>query len=249
MPREGALPGSPRRDLTRVSTVPPLSYARKKYDPAGKEAFEDANAWVALSDIFTNILNNPILQSTYLILHDLRNCTCRTLFANCALFPYSTIHGRAGLRPFIVPTFHLISLWIQIQTSDFCTTPRAPPVAHIFYSQNSSTFYKSESYDTAQWRLLPWLSPNSSARAKSWVLSLSASLVVRYVVYHCDSYSEHAFLTSPSANLALTLLHPPSYLADSSRNFTKSLDTTFAMTIPSILTKRSCLTATPSTAT
>jgi hypothetical protein len=33
-----------------------VSHVRKKYDQAGKALFEDANAWVALSEIFTSIL-------------------------------------------------------------------------------------------------------------------------------------------------------------------------------------------------
>jgi hypothetical protein len=33
-----------------------IPYIRKKHDHAGKTLFEDANAWVALSEIFTNIL-------------------------------------------------------------------------------------------------------------------------------------------------------------------------------------------------
>src|SRR5215469_8908676 len=33
-----------------------ISHIRKKHDHAGKSLFEDANAWVAMSEIFTNIL-------------------------------------------------------------------------------------------------------------------------------------------------------------------------------------------------
>ena len=33
-----------------------IPYARKKYNHAGKALFEDANGWVALSEIFTDIL-------------------------------------------------------------------------------------------------------------------------------------------------------------------------------------------------
>ena len=47
---------------------------RKKYDHAGKALFEDANAWVALSKIFANILQDPGLKSTYLIVDGLDEC-------------------------------------------------------------------------------------------------------------------------------------------------------------------------------
>jgi hypothetical protein len=51
-----------------------LSHVRKKYDQAGKALFEDANAWVALSEIFTSILQDPGLNSTYLIIDALDEC-------------------------------------------------------------------------------------------------------------------------------------------------------------------------------
>jgi hypothetical protein len=51
-----------------------VSHIRKKYDHAGKALFEDANAWVALSEIFTNILQDPNLNSTYLIIDALDEC-------------------------------------------------------------------------------------------------------------------------------------------------------------------------------
>jgi hypothetical protein len=51
-----------------------LSHVRKKYDHASKALFEDANAWVALSEIFTSILQDPGLNSTYLIIDALGEC-------------------------------------------------------------------------------------------------------------------------------------------------------------------------------
>jgi len=51
-----------------------ISHVRKKYDHAGKTLFEDANSWVALSEIFTNILQDPTLKSAYLIIDALDEC-------------------------------------------------------------------------------------------------------------------------------------------------------------------------------
>jgi hypothetical protein len=51
-----------------------ISHVRKKYDHAGKTLFEDANAWVALSGIFTCILQDPSLKSIYLIIDALDEC-------------------------------------------------------------------------------------------------------------------------------------------------------------------------------
>jgi hypothetical protein len=51
-----------------------ISHIRKKCDHACKSLYEDANAWVALSEIFTNILQDPSLNSTYLIIDALDEC-------------------------------------------------------------------------------------------------------------------------------------------------------------------------------
>ena len=58
-----------------VSQQPSLtSCVRKKYDHAGKSIFEDANAWVALTEIFADVLRNPSLITTYLIIDALDEC-------------------------------------------------------------------------------------------------------------------------------------------------------------------------------
>ena len=51
-----------------------ISHIRKKYDHAGQTLFEDANAWLALSEIFTNILQDPSLKDSYVIIDALDEC-------------------------------------------------------------------------------------------------------------------------------------------------------------------------------
>jgi hypothetical protein len=51
-----------------------VSHIRKKYDHAGKPLFEDANAWVALTKIFVDVLRDPNLSTTYLIIDALDEC-------------------------------------------------------------------------------------------------------------------------------------------------------------------------------
>ncbi|KAH6714006.1 NACHT domain-containing protein [Leptodontidium sp. MPI-SDFR-AT-0119] len=51
-----------------------ISHVRKKYDQAGKALFEDSNTWVALSEIFANILQDPKLNNTCLIVDALDEC-------------------------------------------------------------------------------------------------------------------------------------------------------------------------------
>ncbi|CAN9363411.1 unnamed protein product [Alternaria alternata] len=51
-----------------------MSHIRGKYDHAGKALFEDANAWVALSDIFTSMTQDKGLKRTYLVVDALDEC-------------------------------------------------------------------------------------------------------------------------------------------------------------------------------
>jgi hypothetical protein len=51
-----------------------VSHIRKKHDHAGKTLFEDANAWVAVAEIFTDVLRDPSLNKTYLIIDALDEC-------------------------------------------------------------------------------------------------------------------------------------------------------------------------------
>lgn len=52
-----------------------ISHVRREYDKAGAKVFEDANAWEALLGILTDILRDPLLQTTYLIIDALDECT------------------------------------------------------------------------------------------------------------------------------------------------------------------------------
>ncbi|KAF1960416.1 WD40 repeat-like protein [Byssothecium circinans] len=51
-----------------------VSHIRAKHDRAGKALFEDANAWVALREIFTNILQDAGIRHTHLIVDALDEC-------------------------------------------------------------------------------------------------------------------------------------------------------------------------------
>jgi len=51
-----------------------ISHIRKKHDHAGKALFEDTNAWIALSEMFTNMLQDPSLNNTFLIIDALDEC-------------------------------------------------------------------------------------------------------------------------------------------------------------------------------
>ncbi|EHK15882.1 uncharacterized protein TRIVIDRAFT_195814 [Trichoderma virens Gv29-8] len=51
-----------------------ISHVRKKYDQAGGKLFEGQNTWIVLSDIFTDILRDPKLKRTYLVVDALDEC-------------------------------------------------------------------------------------------------------------------------------------------------------------------------------
>ena len=51
-----------------------ISHVRKRYDQAGKQLFEDKNAWVAQSKIFGEILHDPNMKGAYFIVDALDEC-------------------------------------------------------------------------------------------------------------------------------------------------------------------------------
>ncbi|KAK5662998.1 hypothetical protein OQA88_6412 [Cercophora sp. LCS_1] len=58
-----------------ISQQPALiSHVRKQYDLAGRSTFEGTNAWEILCEIFTAILQDPVLKTTYLIIDALDEC-------------------------------------------------------------------------------------------------------------------------------------------------------------------------------
>jgi hypothetical protein len=58
-----------------VNQQPSLaSHIYKKHDHVGKALFEDVNAWVALTEIFIDVLQDPSLSTTYLIIDALDEC-------------------------------------------------------------------------------------------------------------------------------------------------------------------------------
>lgn len=52
-----------------------ICHVRDKYDHAGKQLFEDSNAWIALSKILKAILDDPCLENVVLIIVALDECT------------------------------------------------------------------------------------------------------------------------------------------------------------------------------
>jgi hypothetical protein len=58
-----------------VSQQPALTtHVRKRYDQAGRSMFEDANAWIALSETFADVLQDPNLDTTYILVDALDEC-------------------------------------------------------------------------------------------------------------------------------------------------------------------------------
>lgn len=72
-----------------------ISHVRKRYDLAGKQLFEDRNAWVALSEIFSSILNDPNLDMAYIIIDALDECTTGLDLLLDFIIDKSAAHPRA----------------------------------------------------------------------------------------------------------------------------------------------------------
>lgn len=51
-----------------------IFHVRRLYDKAGKQIFENVNAWEALSEMLTCILKDPLSETTYLIIDALDEC-------------------------------------------------------------------------------------------------------------------------------------------------------------------------------
>ena len=51
-----------------------ISHVQKRCEQAGKSVFEDANAWVTLSEILGSLLQDPSLKTTYLVVDALDEC-------------------------------------------------------------------------------------------------------------------------------------------------------------------------------
>jgi hypothetical protein len=63
-----------------VSQQPSLIWhVSKRYDHAGKGVFEDANAWISVMEILTNVLQDPDLYPAYMILDGLDECVSNDL--------------------------------------------------------------------------------------------------------------------------------------------------------------------------
>src|SRR5438128_596702 len=70
----GLSQGYATRGLPLVPTLGRNINVWKKYNYTGKAFFKDANGWIALFEIFTNILQNPSLKSVYLVVNVLDEC-------------------------------------------------------------------------------------------------------------------------------------------------------------------------------
>ncbi|KAK3384604.1 hypothetical protein B0T24DRAFT_544890 [Lasiosphaeria ovina] len=54
---------------------PLLEHVLEKYRQSGRAIFEDINAWINLSEIFTNILRDSVLNTNYFVIDALDECT------------------------------------------------------------------------------------------------------------------------------------------------------------------------------
>lgn len=95
-----------------------VSHVRKKYDYGVERPFEGVNGWVALSTVFENILQDPSLKSTYLIVDALDECETdlpqllKLVVESILTFPRVKwiVSSRNSVEKFMVPFSVLSSL-------------------------------------------------------------------------------------------------------------------------------------------
>lgn len=97
---------------------------REKYDNSGKQLFEDANAWVSLSAIFKNILQDPGLVTTYLVIDALDECVTgldvllslimETSMANCRVKWIVSSRNWPSIEKIFTSGTHDLSLSLEL---------------------------------------------------------------------------------------------------------------------------------------
>lgn len=132
-----------------------VSHIRKKYS---KQLFQDTNSWSALSEIFTNILEDPSLPSTYLIIDALDECTkdLEKLLEFIVLKSSAYSHVKWIVSSRNCPTVgeHLdtatrkISLCLELNEGSICPGNRSkdemPQQSHVLVEEPRPTYQMSE---------------------------------------------------------------------------------------------------------
>ncbi|KAF2415404.1 hypothetical protein EJ08DRAFT_684443 [Tothia fuscella] len=133
-----------------------LLHVMNKYEQAGKLLFEDANSWVALSEILTNILNDPNLQSTYLVVDALDECADVDKLALEKMYDDKT---QEAILQYLFSNANGTFLWVALVCQNLKSIPRArirarltsfPPGLDSFYEQMIAQICKSDDFKLYQ---------------------------------------------------------------------------------------------------
>ncbi|KAF9631056.1 hypothetical protein BFW01_g1918 [Lasiodiplodia theobromae] len=88
-----------------------IPYVCTKYQLDGRECFEGANAWVALSKLFTAVLQDERLKETYLIIDGLDECT--TDLSKLLDFIHQTSQLLSPLK-FIILSRYSVEIYVRL---------------------------------------------------------------------------------------------------------------------------------------
>ncbi|KAF2681634.1 hypothetical protein K458DRAFT_391590 [Lentithecium fluviatile CBS 122367] len=127
------------------------SHVRKKYDHVGKALFEDANAWVALAEIFTNDLHGPSSSGTYLIVDTLDECAVDLLKLLDFIVKQSSASprvkwivsssNRPNIEERLAKAGHRIGLSLELNTESVSTA------VSVFIQQKVHRLSQDKKYD------------------------------------------------------------------------------------------------------
>ncbi|EUC27301.1 hypothetical protein COCCADRAFT_41933 [Bipolaris zeicola 26-R-13] len=143
-------------------------HVRKKHDRAGRNLFNDANAWVALTEIFPAVLQDVSLGTTYLIIDALDECVTDLSKLLRFIEKQSSTFSRLAQEKRYTPVVqyavlqHLTSnandtfLWVALVCQDLKVTPKwnvlkklaqFPPGLDSLYSRMLQQISESGSAD------------------------------------------------------------------------------------------------------
>jgi len=122
-----------------------------KYDQTGKALFQNANAWVALSEIFTGILEDPRLNTTYLVIDALDECIvglpklldliAQKSFTSSRVKWIISSRNRPDIEEQLEPAGHKVRLSLELNTESISTA------VSVFIEHKVSQLAQRKKYD------------------------------------------------------------------------------------------------------
>ncbi|KAK2877297.1 hypothetical protein FQN49_001248 [Arthroderma sp. PD_2] len=156
------------------------THVQKRYDDAGKALFEDFNAWIALSDIFTDILQDPRLPNIFLKIDALDECTdspllllkfvTRTLSITSRIKWLISSRNLPSIEEYLEATPQKVRLCLELNEKSISTAVRR----YIRFKVDQLA--QERKYDDELQRTVQWYMSSNAADTFLWVSSVLQQL-------------------------------------------------------------------------